>query len=496
MRRTSVLALVATALAALIAVPASTVTSPKVSATTKPAAPSGVKWAPCPPDVVQYVPLECSKLAVPLDYRKPNGRKIELALSRLASKDQSKRRGILLTNPGGPGSTGIDYPGYLARAGTSKDVLDAYDLIGIDPRGAGRSTSVSCDLTPAQQGHGAFAKYAHSAADVVREAAYARTIAKQCTTSKTASLLPYITTANTARDLDRVRAALGEEKASYLGASYGSYLGAVYATLFPRTSDRVVIDSVLGPKGYDVTALRMFARGLEDRFPDFQKFVVAHPEYGLGRTPQQVKAKFFELARKLRAKPVEGVDETGFRASTFGLLYGDANMPVLAKLWQDIDTDTPLAVPPTPDYAKDNIAMSSRLYVICNDSRWPTSVREYQLNVLVDRIKHPMLGAAAANIGPCAYWPNERVEPPVKITDRGPSNVLLVQNERDPGTALAGAQKMRRALGDRAVMVTVDGGGHGVYPVTKNTCAKDAVANFLVTGQRPLRDLACAAEPK
>ncbi|MGC4938635.1 alpha/beta hydrolase [Kribbella sp. DT2] len=491
MRRTPVLAVAATALAAAIAVPALTVTSPKVSAATKPAASSTVKWAPCPPDVVQYVPLECAKLAVPLDYRKPDGRQIELALSRLASKDPSKRRGILLTNPGGPGSTGIDYPGYFARAGASKDVLDAYDVIGMDPRGVGRSAPVTCDLTPAQQSHGSFATYAHSAADVAKEAPYARAIAKQCATSKTASMLPFITSANTARDLDRVRAALGEEKASYLGLSYGSYLGAVYTTMFPRTSDRVVIDSVMGPGGYDENAMRMFGRGLEDRFPDFQKYVVAHPELGLGTTPPQVKAKFFELARKLRVQPVKGMTETDFRATAFGLLYGEANLPVLAKVWQDIDAGKPLEVPPATG---DDNAMAARLYVACTDSRWPTSVREYQRNVAIDRIKHPMLGAAAAGIQPCAFWPNRRVEPPVKITDRGPSNVLLVQNERDPGTPLVGAQKMRRALGDRATMVTVDGGGHGVYPVTKNTCAKDAVVTFLTTGERPSRDLACAAE--
>ncbi|GAB2604195.1 alpha/beta hydrolase [Kribbella endophytica] len=494
MRRTPVLAFAATVLAAAIAVPALTVAPPDVSAATKASAPSAVEWAPCPPDVLQYVPLECSKLEVPLDYRKPDGRKIELALSRLASKDPAKRRGILLTNPGGPGFTGRDYPGYLARAGTAKEVLDAYDVIGVDPRGSGASTPVSCDLTPAQQLHGAFAKYAHSAADVTSEAAYARTVAKQCTTSKTASMLPHITTANTARDLDRIRAALGEPKASYLGSSYGSYLGVVYTTLFPKTTDRVVIDSVMGPDGYDATAMRMFGRGLEDRFPDFAKFVVAHPEYNLGKTPRQVKAKFFELARKLRAKPVEGLDETGFRASTFGLLYGEATMPVLAKLWQDIDTDTPQPEAPAPDLVNNNIAMSARLYVVCNDSRWPTSVREYRRNVLVDRIRYPMLGAAAANIGPCAFWPKQRVEPPVNISDRGPSNVLLVQNERDPGTPLAGARKMRRALGNRATMVTVDGGGHGVYPVTKNTCAKDALVKFLITGERPARDLTCAVE--
>ncbi len=139
--------------------------------------------------------------------------------------------------------------------------------------------------------------------------------------------------------------------------------------------------------------------------------------------------------------------------------------------------------------------MSSRFYVVCGDTRWPDKVRDYQRNVAVDRLKYPMLGASSAGIGPCAFWPDERVEPPVRIGDRGPSNVLLLQNERDPGSPLVGAQKLRRAFGNRATLVTADQGGHGIYPWGRNTCANDSVTTFVTTGQRPERDLACAAEP-
>jgi pimeloyl-ACP methyl ester carboxylesterase len=306
-------------------------------------------------------------------------------------------------------------------------------------------------------------------------------------------MLPHTTTANTARDMDRIRAALGEPRLSYLGHSYGTHLGAVYTTMFPKRSDRVVLDSNLGPGGYDVTAMRLFARGLEDRFPDFAAFAAAHPEYGLGATPEQVTATFFDLAKRLAAKPVQGIDGTLFRGLTFDRLYADASMPALAKTWQALDTDQPLPIDP-PSGDMDNL-MSARFYVICGDTRWPETVREYQRNVAVDRLRYPMLGASTAGIGPCAFWPDKRVEPPVRIGDRGPSNVLMVQNERDPGTPLAGAQELRRAFGKRATMVTADQGGHGVYPFGPNTCANDAVTAFLTTGQRPSQDLACAAEP-
>ncbi|MFH8442026.1 alpha/beta hydrolase [Streptomyces sp. NPDC018026] len=488
MRRSLSLALTATALA-VTALPAST--APPAAATTTPA-PGALRWGPCP-EGAAAPRLQCSTLRVPLDYRDPDGRRIEIAVSRLASEKPARRRGVLLTNPGGPGGSGLLYPAVLAASGLPQEVLDSYDIIGFDPRGVGRSTPVTCDLTQEQQWRGNFPPYAHTAADVTREAANARKIAEQCDTSRTAWMLPHTTTANTARDMDRLRTALGEPKVSYLGASYGSYLGAVYATLFPRRGDRIVLDSNMGPGGYDVTAMRLFARGLEDRFPDFAAFAVAHPEYGLGSTREEVTDKYFELAERLDAKPYQGVDGTAFRGYTFDSLYADASMPRLAEFWQAVDTGGSLALP-EPPAGLENL-MAARFAVVCGDSRWPQTIREYQRNVAVDRLRYPMLGGSTASINPCAFWPRERTEPPVRITGRGPSNVLMLQNERDPGTPLAGARELRRAFGGRATMVTADQGGHGVYPYGRNTCANDAATRFLTTGEHPARDLACAAQP-
>ncbi|WP_436760030.1 alpha/beta hydrolase [Streptosporangium sp. V21-05] len=451
-----------------------------------------LRWGPCPKEAASPR-LRCSTLEVPLDYRNPDGRKIEITISRMASEKPSRRRGVLLTNPGGPGAGGIGYPVILATFGLPQEVADSYDVIGFDPRGVGRSSPVTCDLTPEQLARGNFPPYARTAADVTRAAGNARAIAEQCATSPTAWMLPHVTTANTARDMDRIRAALGEPRLSYLGGSYGTYLGAVYATMFPGRGDRIVLDSSLGPRGYGVTAMRSFARGMQDRFPDFAAFVSARPEYGLGTTPEQVTAKYFELAERLEAAPVQGVDGTLFRGITFDRLYSDATMPLLAETWRALDTDRPL--PPGPPLTAPENATASRYHVICGDSRWPRTVRRYQKNVAADRLRYPMLGGSTANVGPCAFWPDGRAEPPVRIGDRGPSNVLMVQNERDPGTPLADARELRRAFGKRATMVTADQGGHGVYPFGPNTCAKDAVTRFLTDGRRPARDLACAVEP-
>ncbi|WP_418190795.1 alpha/beta hydrolase [Amycolatopsis albispora] len=131
--------------------------------------------------------------------------------------------------------------------------------------------------------------------------------------------------------------------------------------------------------------------------------------------------------------------------------------------------------------------------MICNDSRWPKPVGTYLRDVAADRERYPLFGAAAANIRPCAFWRSEPAEPPVRVGDQGPSNVLVVQNTRDPATPLAGARKMHEALGDRSRLITADQGGHGTYLIGANQCANNAVTAFLTTGDRPPADLACPA---
>lgn len=459
-----------------------------------------LSWKKCPKGV-GAAGVECTTLKVPLNYEEPDGKKIEIAVSRLASKNPDKRRGVLVTNSGGPGGETLTMPATLREMGLPKDVLDSYDIIGIDPRGVGHSTPVTCGLKLTDHPSN-IPTYARDEADVAAEAKRVEAVAKKCATSKTADLLPHITTANTARDMDQVRDALGESKISYFGISYGTYLGSVYATMFPERGDRVFIDSVTGPGGWDASFVRNFGQGFQDRFPDFAKFAAAQDEkYGLGKTPEEVEATYFDIAEKLDAKPsAEGYNGQLFRQVTFDRFYYDRKLPELAAIWKALDTGKPVPKPaagaegegasasskiPTDNY------QASQMHVICNDSNWPEDVTGYARNVEEDRKRFPMFGAAGADITPCAFWPSEPVEPPVKITDRGPSNILMLQNLRDNATPLNSAREMREALGDRARMVTADQGGHLAYLFLDNTCANDLVTTFLVTGQRPDEDTAC-----
>ncbi|MGH3435727.1 MAG: alpha/beta hydrolase [Sciscionella sp.] len=507
MRKTLALALAVSTLTAATTVGMSqAATASTAKKTSRSTTASTVHWRKCPPDLGTPIfplppTLQCATLKVPLDYRHPNGRKIDLAISRLPSTTPSKRRGVLLVNPGGP-APGLNYPAMLTNPliGLPKNVREDYDLIGFDPRGIGHSTPVTCDLTAEQQRYGNVPPYAHNVADVAQHAKDTKQIAKQCATSKTAWMLPYVNAANVARDMDQIRIALGEPRISYYGASWGTYLGAVYTTLFPQRSDRIVLDSNLGPDGWDYQNDIRFAQGFADRFPDFATYAAANDrEYGLGHTPAQVRAKYFELAARLDKHPIQGADVrytgTMFRLITYTQLYSYHQMPTLAKIWRALDKGQ--EPPPLPTGGGDAAAkadnlISGRYYMICSNAGWPRSVQTYQRHVAIERVRHPMFGAAGANIQPCAFWPKP-IEPPVHIGHRGPSNVLMVQNLRDPATPLSGARQLRRAFGDRARMVTVDQGGHGVYLENPNECANHAVTSFLTTGKRPAHDYTCTA---
>ncbi|XKK38910.1 alpha/beta fold hydrolase [Nocardiopsis sp. ARC36] len=227
-----------------------------------------VEWGACPADVpTGPYPLECGTVPVPVDYGDPGGAGIDIMVSRLASEVPGERRGILMLNPGGPGGSGLSMPADLAALGAPASLSNTYDLIGMDPRGVGHSAPVSCGFTTDQAYYGNIPPYAVDDAAITDQAVTAEAVADRCAANDTDGLLPHISTANTARDMDRIREALGEEKTGYFGVSYGSALGAAYASLFPERTDRIVLDSNIGDTflGYD--GLRQFGAGFEEAFP-------------------------------------------------------------------------------------------------------------------------------------------------------------------------------------------------------------------------------------
>ncbi|GAB2712550.1 alpha/beta hydrolase [Nocardia thraciensis] len=467
---------------------------------------AGLEWGACPDKVAAESPeLRCATVSVPLDYAAPDGPAIDLMISRLASRNPDERRGVLLLNPGGPGGSGLTFGSFLAAHGLPPAVTDSYDLIGMDTRGIGYSAPVSCGFTPDMAYTGNIPPYAVDDAAVAERARVAENVADRCAANDREGRMREVSTANMARDLDRIRAALGEEKASYYGASYGSALGAAYASMFPERADRVVLDSNLADTHLDQDGIRRFGLGAEDTFPDFADWAARRDgDYHLGRTPEAVRATYFDLAARLDRAPMPEVDGRAFRFITYFGLYGPSKYAATADIWRSVRdgdgagvqrtlTGGGSAPSPTEPHTIDN-SWSVFMAVTCNDVAWPRGVEPYRRAVAEDREKYPLYGAAAANVMPCAFWHSPPAEPPVRVDAAGPSNVLLVQNLRDPVTPHRNAELLRAKFGDRARLVSIDQSGHGAYVNHDNACSKSTTTDFLVGGKMPVDDTFCAAD--
>ncbi|SEH03013.1 Pimeloyl-ACP methyl ester carboxylesterase [Nonomuraea solani] len=480
-------------LARLYAVGAATT----VLATTLAAPAQATAWGTCPAGPGVDPRQECTTLQVPLDYRAPGGPTISLAVSRIKTAKPASRRGVLLIIPGGPGSPGLNRPSVQIKK-LPQDVLDRYDIVGFDPRGVGQSSPVSCDLETRDLAFTRLKPYPDADGGIAENVAWSRRIAEACARNG-GPLIRHISTRNEARDIDRIRQALGERKLSYWGVSYGTYAGAVYATMFPGRTDRVVLDSNDDPDPRRVARqwLANYAVGVEDRFPDFATWAAARDgEYGLGTNAAAVRRTFLDLAATLDRKPLPwpgttDLDGNLLRETMLNALYSDANFPMLATLMRAARTSGELPPPNTPPVAVMQNTAAHAGATMCNDVEWRDTVTSYQRQVTRDRAAHPLTGGMPVNVGPCQFWPYKPAEPPVRVTSRGPANVLLIQNLRDPSTPYSGALKMRQAFGQRARMVSVDSGGHGVYLANGNACGDQTVTTFLTTGNLPSHDKNC-----
>jgi len=474
------------------------------------------QWGQCPPSAYPEYPQlgqECANVSVPLNYSEPGGRRIDIAVSRLSTATPEKRRGVLLLVPSGPGNASLDMPTRFAQF-MPQSVLERYDLIGFDPRGNGRSAPLTCGLSLSQLPVERVIPWLDPRG-FEENVDFARFVARSCGSASTSDLLPFITTENRARDMDRIRVALGEDKISYVGYSYGTYLGAVYMSLFPHRSDRFVLDSVVSPRAIWRDTYRRMGPAVEVRFPDFARFAAERNDvYGLGATADEVRAKYFDLGVRLDATPVTlptGLVVNGnfFREATRVTLYSETMFAGLADLWRLLDRAeaTPPAAPAAapepapaaapgpnfPDVPEDNL-VAGGFGLLCADAQWPTDPEQYRRDVRRDSRLFPVAGRMAANIFPCAFWPVELRKPLVEIAGDAQSDVLLIQSLRDIATPMLGALEMRAALGRRVRMVVSGGGSHSLaWSYNTDACIDGAANAFLADGV--LHDTFCPREP-
>ncbi|MYV49670.1 alpha/beta hydrolase [Streptomyces sp. SID2888] len=444
---------------------------------------------------------QCATVKVPLDYAAPAGRKVDIVVSRVRAEKPAARRGALLLIPGGPGNTSLDDTSGKGQR-LPQEVRDAYDLIGFAPRGLAPSTSVDCGLDHGDLAVSKLRPWPAADGSITENMVTARRVAEACTQNG-GELMRHITTVDEARDIDRIRVALGEDRLSAWGVSYGTYVGAVYSQLFPHRTDRVVLDSNDDPDPTRVSRawLAGYETGVEDTFPEFAAWAAApgNPDR-LAETAAEVRPLFLRLAAQLDRRPIpwpdanpEALDGNVLRQTMLDSFYAPGTrFPALAKLMRAaLDGTVPPAPTAPPEDVQQNIAAVS-VATLCNDVTWPSSASAYRTAVAESRKEHPLTAGMPRNAIVCAAWPHPPRQAPVRITDQGPSNVLLIQNARDVATPLSGALKLRTALGRRAVLVTVNSTGHDAYLANGNACGDRTVSHFLSTGQRPARDTYCA----
>ncbi len=426
---------------------------------------------------------ECATLEVPVDYAHPNGATLKLALVRIKATKPSQRIGSLLVNPGGPGGSGIG----LARAmWLAPEIRARFDLIGFDPRGVGESTPLECHDTLQQLYAADPAPETKAAVDHLLDVS--RTFVATCR-ERAAALLPHLGTRDVARDMDRIRAALGEDKLNYLGYSYGTSIGQVYADLFPTRVRAMVLDGVvrLGESGLD--AARAQAIAFEQALDAFLRSCTVATSCPLGDDPGATVDRIIATARRTPI-PAPGADRPlGPGEVQLGIgqaLYARQLWPQLRQALAQADKGDGTALvgladdylQREPDGTYPN-GMEIYFAVSCLDWDWPTDPMAI-LAAGKDVAKvAPRLGEGiVTDYVRCALWPT----PPQPLTPpkaTGSPTILVVSTTGDPATPYKNGVDLAHEL-PHGALLTHRGEGHTIYG-QGDSCVDDTVNRYLVT---------------
>jgi pimeloyl-ACP methyl ester carboxylesterase len=456
--------------------------------------------------------FECTTAHVPLDYDKPAGRAIGIALIRLAATDRAHRIGSLFVNPGGPGNSGVQYVREAARTAYPAEVRARYDIVGFDPRGVAASTPVRCFDSSAEREQ-FFADYnvlPVNESELSAQVNKVADLAGRCQ-ARVGWLLPHVSTANVARDLDVLRRAVGDTGLNYVGYSYGTYLGATYANLFPGKVRALALDANTDPSAYptgprlSVPFVRINAHVAASE--TLQQFFSLCAQAGAGcafaegGNPEE---KFATLAHRLLVAPLTLPDgrRVGYAELvdlTLQSLYRAADWAVGAAILQqlyEITSPTPgsmtMSVPAAAaeDLPVENV-QEALFANVCSETHNPSDPFAYsELAARADR-RAPYVGAFWTYLTlPCAVWPArdaDRYDGPWRVR---PAHPALVLNTRyDPATDHRNAVHMTDLLaGSR--LVTVEGWGHTARD-TRSACADAYLERYLLDRALPPRGATC-----
>lgn len=475
----------------------STPTGETVSAALQPFYSQVLTWTPCEGE------FQCAEASAPLDWSDPARESIHLALIRSVATGNAQ--GSLLVNPGGPGGSGYDFIRDSLDYAVSDRLRGAFDIVGFDPRGVNRSSAVSCyadpadfdsflfDITPGEIGSAAWISAIEQSA-----AEFGRSCLEH-----TGELLGFVDTVSAARDLDLLRAVLGDDTLNYIGYSYGTLLGATYAELYPEKTGRLVLDGAVDPatSDFDVTATQ--AQGFESALRAYITQCLSQEECPFRGSVDAAMTSVRALLDRLDASPIRASDGrllgSGAMFTAIILpLYSESNWPLLNTLFSDVmagEADYAFRVAdsyysrnPDGSYA-DN---STEAFVAVNCLDYTATSTTETLRQEADDLRRlaPVFGPSMSWGGTsCANWPfpPTRDRGPIAASGSGP--ILVVGTTNDPATPYVWAQNLAGEL-DNGHLVTYRGEGHTAYNKS-NQCVNDAVDGYVIDGIVPEADPLC-----
>lgn len=440
----------------------------------------------------------CALMTAPKDWSHPKAGNIQVLISRIRASDQARRHGILEGNFGGPGGPSVTFPLFIHDL--EPDVAAVFDSIGIDPRGVGGSTNLDCTspdlLTELYQLDGRD----FSRANTRRFLTLSKRFARRCAADP---LTPFITTEQTVRDLDLVRAVLGEVKTSYVGFSAGTWLGAWYATRFPDRVDRFVLDgnTQFTTNWFDSfsTQPEAFQRSFETVLEPWLARYDDH--FHLGTSAAAVNRTYEQRRAKLVAHPITFPDGSRLLASgyDFGIgsaLYSTAEYPGLGEAMSILEHYDTASVDQRQiveswfgsftSGASDNTFNA----IVCQDTAKPTPA-EVKSEWLRFRERYPLTGASWL-ADPCPYWPIRPTGSPV--TGKGIPPLLMINNDGDPATPYSGARRAHEATPNSILLTVRHESDHTIYGAG-DTCVENIANRWLLNGILPSHDRVCEGIP-
>ncbi|MBV2353142.1 alpha/beta hydrolase [Streptomyces sp. J2-1] len=468
-------------------------------------APSGAEGggsSPSPlPDGTTW---ECATMRAPLDWAKPTGDTIGIALIRAkASGGQGGRLGSLIFNFGGPGGSGVTT--LPAFGGDYATLNTRYDLVSFDPRGVGRSDPVECESDAQLDVY--FQQNAMPDDRTEQSRLVDRTRRFNAACEKNSKrILPHVRTTDAARDMDLMRQVLGDDKLHYFGISYGTELGGVYAHLFPTHVGRAVFDAVVDPTQDPEQSALGQARGFQLALDNFAADCTSKTtDCPLGDTPEEVKDRIAQLQRDLAKKPIPGLPprQLTATAATNGIAQSLYSKDFWEYLTEGLETaydgDGRIlmllsdAMNGRGENGKYSNITAANVAINCADEKPRYTADQVREKLPEFRAASPLFGDYLAwGMVSCTDWAVPGAADHPDVSAPGSAPILVVGNTGDPATPYEGARKMVNALGTGVgVELTYKGQGHGAYD-SKNKCVQSAVNAYLLDGTVPKADTVCS----